>query len=138
MSLQATGLTILKTDMIEVRDSPIHGRGAFAAGPIRRGEAFHHAHLLAFGCEESAAVEATSMANYVFYIEDCPDHPECDKVGLAMSPMSFVNHRRPANAAFKVDRETLTISFTALADIAAGEELTIDYGDFAAKIGIGD
>jgi len=124
--------------MIEVGTSSIHGRGAFAAVDISKGAAGHIAPLMVFGCEEAEAVAATSIGAYVFYIEDCPNGAQHDHVGLAMSPISFINHRLPANAAFTVDPTALTVTFTAVADIAAGEELTIDYGDFAAKLGISD
>jgi len=122
--------------MIEVRTSSIHGRGAFAAVDIPEGTAFHVAHLMVFGCEEVAAINATSIGAYVFYIEDCPNGGAHDHVGLAMSPISFINHGVPSNSAFVVDPAALTVTFTALSDIPAGQELTIDYGDFAAKLGI--
>ena len=122
--------------MIEVRSSAIHGRGAFATGAIRCGQMFHTAHLLMFDCEQSAALAGTAAANYVFHVEDCPDDPNKDMTGLALSPISFVNHRRPCNASFQVNGGALTVTFTALRDIEAGEEITIDYGDFAGKLGI--
>jgi hypothetical protein len=121
--------------MIEVGRSPIHGRGAFAARPIAGGEAFHLAHLLEIPCAEAAAFAATRASHYAFWIADCPE-TGLERLGLALSPISFVNHRRPPNAAFAVDAGTLTIAFTALADIAAGEEILIDYGDFAERLGI--
>ncbi|MDZ4761714.1 MAG: SET domain-containing protein-lysine N-methyltransferase [Alphaproteobacteria bacterium] len=121
--------------MVEVRTSSIHGRGAFAVNRIKHGELFHVAHLLVFDCSQSRAVNATVAGHYVFYIADCPE-PDCDVTGLAMSPISFVNHRRPCNASFEVSATDRTVSFTALRDIEKGEEITIDYGDFAAKIGI--
>jgi uncharacterized protein len=122
--------------MIEVKSSPIHGRGAFATSPIRRGQMFHTAHLLVFDCKQSAVLAGTIASNYVFHIEDCPDDPACEITGLALSPISFVNHRRPCNAAFEVNGGSLTVTFTALRDIEHGEEITIDYGDFAGKLGI--
>lgn len=122
--------------MIEVRTSPIHGRGAFASQAISKGQTFHVAHLLVFDCGQAAAVNQTIAGNYVFYIEDCPDDPLRDVTGLAMSPISFVNHRRPCNASYIVDGAARTVSFTALHDIDGGEEITIDYGDFADKLGI--
>lgn len=122
--------------MIEVRTSPIHGRGAFALDAIRPGSEFHLAHLLIFPCSQWSAVQETSAAHYVFHVEDCPDHPERSRLGLAMSPMSFVNHSRKPNAAFRVNIRNQTITFSALRAIAAEEEITIDYGDFAEKLGI--
>ncbi len=122
--------------MIEVRESPIHGRGTFASGPIRKGETFHTAHLLVFDCGEADAIERTAAAHYVFHIEDCAVAPDKAVTGLAMSPISFVNHHRPPDASFAVDGKARTVSFTALRDIGQGEEITIDYGDFAEKLGI--
>jgi hypothetical protein len=122
--------------MIEVRSSPIHGRGAFAGGMLRRGEVFHTAHMLVFDCAQSAAIARTAAAFYVFHVDDCPGEPEHEVTGIALSPISFVNHARPCNASFAVDAVSRTVSFTALRDIPAGEEITIDYGDFAAKLGI--
>lgn len=121
--------------MIDVRSSPIHGRGVFAVRPIRRGATFHTAHLLPFGCEQAEALSRTTAASYVFHIEDCGDDGSA-VTGIALSPISFVNHQRPASAAFTVDPATRTISFSALRDIAADEEITIDYGDFAEKLGL--
>ncbi len=106
----------------------------FATRPIRRGETFHTAHLLVFGCEQAAAVAQTTVAHYVFHIEDCDDTRAV--TGIALSPISFANHARPASAAFHVDAREHTVSFTALRNIAADEEITIDYGDFADKLGL--
>jgi uncharacterized protein len=123
-------------NMIEVRSSPIHGRGAFATSAIRRGDMFHTAHLLVFDCEQSAALARTAAANYVFHVEDCPGDPSSDTTGIALSPISFVNHDATCNATFVVNSSALTVTFTALREIEAGEEITIDYGDFAGKLGI--
>lgn len=132
--------------MIDVRSSPIHGRGAFATQGLIRGQLFHTAHLLVFDCGQSAAVAKTAAAFYVFHVEDCPcepehavsvhEAPEHAVTGIALSPISFVNHARPCSASFAVDAATRTVSFTALSDIQEGEEITIDYGDFAVKLGI--
>ena len=123
-------------NMIEVRSSPIHGRGAFATDAIRRGGMFHTAHLLVFDCEQSAALTRTAAANYVFHGEDCQGDPDRDTTGIALSPISFVNHERTCNASCEVNSRALKVTFTALRDIEAGEEITIDYGDFAGKLGI--
>src|SRR5262249_20683758 len=100
--------------MIQVRTSSIHGRGAFAAAATASGETFHTAQLMTFGCEEIDHINATRIGSYVFYIEDCPHGAAHDHVGLAMSPISFVNHRRPCNTTFVVDPAAQTVAFTAL------------------------
>ncbi|MBI1339719.1 SET domain-containing protein-lysine N-methyltransferase [bacterium] len=122
--------------MIEIGISPIHGRGAFTSRNVRKGEAFHTAHLFVFGNEDAANIAETRAAHYVFYIADCDDGSGREITGLALSPISYVNHARPANASFVVDPKTETVTFTALVDISAGEEILIDYGDFAERLGI--
>lgn len=122
--------------MIEVRVSAIHGRGAFSREDIPRGRVFHVAHLLVFPCEETDLVNRTQAGHYVFHVADCADDPDKSMLGLAMSAMSFVNHSRQPSASFAVDPRAQTITFTAVRTIAAGEEITIDYGDFADKLGI--
>ncbi|MEZ5937095.1 MAG: SET domain-containing protein-lysine N-methyltransferase [Hyphomonadaceae bacterium] len=126
----------MPVDMLEVRSSPIHGRGVFAAAPIAKNDVFHVAHLLVFDSDQTQAVNATTLGCYVFHVEDNPNGDGTSLTGLAMSPISFINHSRTANAAFEVDAANRTIRFIAQRDIAQGEELTIDYGDFAARIGI--
>lgn len=122
--------------MIEVRSSPIHGRGVFASRPIPGGAQFHTAHLLVFGTDQHAALQQTVASHYVFHFSDDPEGGDATITGLAMSPISFINHARNANCAFAIDKTAEQVSFTARRDIAAGEELTIDYGDFAEKIGL--
>ncbi len=122
--------------MIEVRQSAIHGRGVFAAQNIASGAKFHTAHLLIFPVPQYDALQATVAAHYVFHVADDPDGSPHTINGLAMSPMSFINHSKAANCSFVTDADAQTVSFTALRDIPSGEELTIDYGDFAARAGI--
>jgi len=122
--------------MIEVRSSSIHGRGVFASVAIAGGEQFHVAELLIVDSDQHAALQNTVFGHYVFHVADDPEGGDRDVTGLAMSPISFINHRRPANAAFTVDGPARQIAFVATTDISPGEEITIDYGDFAAKLGI--
>lgn len=122
--------------MIEVRSSPIEGRGVFATQALSPGAPFHTAELLIFDLDEYPALQQTRAAHYVFHVSDDPAESGKSVTGLAMSRISFINHARPANCSFQVDADTSTVSFAALRDIAAGEELTIDYGDFAEKLGL--
>lgn len=124
--------------MIEVRTSNIHGRGVFASQPIEKGQMFHLAHLLVFPSGQYPALQETIASHYVFHIADAEDGSDNTTNGLAMSPISFINHSRAASCAFEVDAASQTIRFTALRQIEAGEELTIDYGDFAQRSGIPD
>lgn len=124
--------------MIEVRSSRIHGRGVFASQAIEEGQVFHKAHLLVFPSAQYPALQDTVAAHYVFHVAEAADGSPNTVNGLAMSPISFINHSRAASCAFEVDPDSQTIRFTALRPIDAGEELTIDYGDFAERSGISD
>lgn len=124
--------------MIEVRQSNIHGRGVFAAAPIEVGAQFHTAQLLVFPLSDYDALQQTVAGHYVFHVSDDPDDGPNTVNGLAMSPISFINHSRTPNCSFAVNEASQTISFSALRNIAEGEELTIDYGDFAERAGILD
>lgn len=121
---------------IHVGASRVHGKGAFTSRRIAAGECFHTAPLFIFGCEDAPHVARTRAAHYVFYISDCPETPGLEVTGLALSAISFVNHARPANTTFVVDPAAGTVSFTAARVIDAGEEIFIDYGDFAERLGI--
>ena len=46
----------------------------------------------------------------------------------ARRAMQFANHSTDPNAGFTRDFESLTMTFIALREIEAGEEITIDYG----------
>ena len=47
---------------------------------------------------------------------------------LVFGEMQFANHSDSPNASFTRNIEELTMTFTALRNIEAGEEITIDYG----------
>ncbi len=122
--------------MIEVRSSPIHGRGVFAAAPIPRDTRFHVAHVLALDCHDTARLHGTRLGAYVFDLGPCPCACGRNRHGVAFSPLSFANHDAAGNVDFDIDPATLRIECRALRDIAAGEEITIDYGPFAAELGL--
>ena len=54
---------------------------------------------------------------------DWDEHHGC----LVFGAMQFTNHSDMPNAEFTRDIAALTMTFTALRDIEAGEEITIDY-----------
>lgn len=127
-----------RRSMIEVGESGIHGRGAFTTVAVAKGDVFHVAPMMIFDCAQAPHAAKTWVSHYVFYVADCPNDPDCEITALALSPISFVNHARPSNCAFQVNVAAQTISFVALRDLRAGEEVTIDYEDFAERIGVAD
>jgi hypothetical protein len=104
----------------EVRDSPIHGRGLFATANIRKGEvvAVKGGHVIA-GPQK---VEITAQLGPVeiqigddlFIAPVIPEERE--------SSMLYTNHSCDPNMGIRGE-----ITFVALRDIAAGEELTHDW-----------
>jgi hypothetical protein len=122
--------------MFEVRPSLRHGRGVFATTDIPRDTRVHVAHVLALDCRDSATVAGTRLGAYVFDLGACPCECGRRRFGVAFSPISFANHDVDANADFDLDPAALRIEVRAARDIAAGEEVTIDYGPFAAELGL--
>lgn len=104
----------------EVRDArPGTGRGLFALQPIRRGE-----FLLEYtGKKVPTVVADESDSAYLFEINsdwtiDGPPH---------LNPAGYINHDCHPNTESDIVEGHIIIE--AIRDIAAGEELTIDYGD---------
>jgi SET domain-containing protein len=107
---------------IRVAESPGRGRGLVAAAAIREGELLEVAPVIPLRREELGE-RSKGIYSYAF---DWPDPPYAEAVALGI--VSLVNHSKPPNADFEIDLPKRTIRLFALRDIAAGEEVTIDYG----------
>jgi SET domain-containing protein len=59
---------------------------------------------------------------------DLPHDWDEDCGCLVFGAMQFANHSTHPNARFTRNFEALTMTFTALREIEAGEEITVDYG----------
>ena len=95
---------------LEVRDSPIHGKGLFATQNIARDT------LL--GTYEGEPAHENSV--YVLWVE----YDDGEVVGIdGKNDLRFVNHSRTPNAEFWGDQ------LYALSDIPEGAEITFDYGE---------
>jgi uncharacterized protein len=113
----------------EVRTSPLHGRGLFATGGFAPGDPIGVYPLLMLSHEDTAAIRATRLYHYVFYIDERADGAM--RAGIAFGPISLCNHSSAPNAAFQVDAVRSEVSLTALRAIGPDEEILIDYEDFA-------
>jgi SET domain-containing protein len=97
-------------EALEVRDSPIHGKGLFASRPIARDT------LLGVYEGEPAHENST----YVLWVE----YDDGEVVGIeGKNDLRFANHSRTPNAEFWGDR------LYALSDITKDAEITFDYGE---------
>jgi hypothetical protein len=104
----------------EVRASPIHGRGLFAAHPIARGEivAVKGGHVLT--AAQWRALEPTLGPAEIQVTEDLVIAPV--RADHRDGGMLFTNHSCDPNLAIQGQ-----IVLVAMRDVAPGEELTIDW-----------
>lgn len=115
----------------EVRTSPLHGRGLFAARPLPEGTEIGRYPLLILSHEDTERLKATRLYHYVFYIDERADGAV--RAAVAFGEISMCNHSPEANAAFEVDADLAEVILTAATDIAPGAEILIDYEDFAEE-----
>jgi SET domain-containing protein len=104
---------------LEVRSSPIQGRGCFTTLPIRKGK-----YILEYTGRRLRVKEANNLyysrpSTYLFALSD--GHTVIDGIG----PGSLINHSCRPNC--RACEEDGRVFYYALRNIAAGEELTIDY-----------
>lgn len=106
--------------------SKIHGIGVHAAAPIAKGTKLWEFHPGIDSSFDKAALAAlpTHMREFV-QVYGYPDPSEMGTMLLEADNGRFMNHSDTPNTDFK----TPDAGF-ALADIAAGEEITCDYHEF--------
>lgn len=113
----------------EVRTSPLHGRGLFAAGPIPAGAEIGTYPLLILSHEDTEALKVTRLYHYVFYVDERADGAM--RAAVAFGEISMCNHSPKANAEFVVDAASQSVRLAARTALQAGDEILIDYEDFA-------
>ena len=114
---------------VEVQTSPLHGRGLFASVEIPPGALIGAYPLLILSHEDVETLKATRLYHYVFYADERSDGMM--RAAVAFGVISMCNHSPDANAAFHVDADRQEVTLTARRAIRAGEEILIDYEDFA-------
>lgn len=105
------GIRTVADDLaVEVRASAIHGQGVFATRVLARDSWI--------GCYEGARTEENGT--YVLWVE----FEDGETVGIdGDNALRYLNHAHRPNAEFRGDQ------LFALREIAAGEEITFDYGE---------
>lgn len=108
------------------------GRGVVAEREIAGGELVERAPVLVIPEADRAAVDPTNVGNYIFMWEHdtvAQDlYARKGRAAVVLGYTSLLNHADAANCDFVRYIDALAIDLVALRDIAAGEELTIDYG----------
>ncbi len=111
---------VAKKEMIEFRDSGIHGMGGFALRKIRKGTA-----MIEYVGEKitkaEAALRVAADNPFVFILDD-----ETDVDGnVPWNPARFLNHSCEPNAVAEIFGDQIWVM--ALRTIQTGEEITFNY-----------
>jgi uncharacterized protein len=109
--------------------SPIHGFGVFAAVPIRQG-----APVWRFAPGLDMAFDASIVETLPPHVQTFFSHygyldRNVGRIILCFDDARFVNHSAVPNVATDYAQDAYGVD-VALRDIAAGEELTMDYANF--------
>lgn len=117
---------MLQNAPIYIAYSERHGRGVFAAADIAEGSVIEVCPVLPFPRSQLAAMRQTILEDYYF------DWGEDGKwFAIALGYGSLYNHDYQPNAEYGMDFEASTLDIYALRDIAAGEEIFINYNGHA-------
>ena len=102
----------------------VEGKGlsVFAAEDIISDSIIELCQVIILNKEDTQAIHRTHLHDY-YFIWDI----EKGESAIALGNGSVYNHSEEANATFTLDHENRLISFYAIKDIAAGDEITIDY-----------
>lgn len=102
------------------------GRGVFTTEPLSIGTTVEISPVIVLAHSDREHVEKTLLYNYIF--EWGTDR---SKAAVGLGYLSMYNHSVPSNCEYLMDYEACTMHVTAVGNILAGEELTINYnGDF--------
>ena len=113
-------MAFTQSNAIEAKRVKGKGRGVFARRLIRQGEVIERVPMLVLTAEEFEDRWAgTSLANYCFAWSR-------GMMALALGYGSLYNHSFQPNARYD-DVGPQTKEFTAMRDIAPGEEITVNY-----------
>jgi uncharacterized protein len=105
---------------LRVAEIPGRGRGVLAARSFAAGERIECAPVLVVPRADAALLQGRLLDSYWFWWD-------ADHNALGLGCASLYNHSCPANARFERDLEARTLTVTAACDIAAGQEITINY-----------
>ncbi|MBI1314802.1 SET domain-containing protein-lysine N-methyltransferase [bacterium] len=109
-------MPLIPSNVIEVRRVRGKGRGVFARRPIAEGDEIERAPVLLVADD---CLYGTPLADYAFEWSK-------GKVALALGYGSLYNHSYQPNAQYFYGGPQVKV-FYAIRDIAAGEEITINY-----------
>lgn len=104
-----------------VAESPLGGRGVFAAEAMASGEVVEVAPVIVFPPDQRDLLEASALRDHWYGWTDDGD------AAVAFGHASFYNHAEDANCDYEAHEVLDALVVRLRRDVAAGEELTIDY-----------
>ena len=123
----------MTTSAMRVVRVPGKGRGVRAGRTLARGEVIESAPVVVLSAHEWELVEQTVLGQFAFGWDEARG-----SVAIALGQGSFLNHSYAPNVASDKDVPGRCIVFSAVRDIARGEELTINYnGDLDSREPVG-
>ena len=96
------------------------GRGVLATRAIRAGELIERVHVVPVSAADSEHLDRTRLDSYVYNWKD-------GGVAIALGAGSLYNHSYLPNARYDKRFDDDSIDFVCVRDIAAGEEITVNY-----------
>ena len=102
--------------------SAVHGRGVYCAHLLSAGDVIEICPVIVLPQGEIDLLSHSLLYEYYYLWGE-----RQDQCAIALGFGSLYNHSVKPNAEFVPDYSDDTIIFTALRDIAAGEEITVDY-----------
>lgn len=104
-----------------VAESRLGGRGVFASEAIGAGEVVEMCPVIVVAADDVESLEATALRDHWYGWGDDGD------AAVAMGHGSFYNHADDPSCEYEAHEVLDALVVRAMRDVAAGEELTIDY-----------
>lgn len=119
-----TSKNMQRIECIYVGPSDIHGRGVFTYSDIPEGTLLEICPVLVLPEAEVKIIHQTQLHDYYFLWGDAQK-----EAAIVLGFGSIYNHADQANSRYIMDYEQKSMDFFATRDIAAGEEILVNYRD---------
>lgn len=114
------------SQFLSVQSTQARGRGVFTSIALKADTEVEESPVIVMTKEDRIHLDKTLLHDYIF--EWGPQQEECC---MALGLVPIYNHSYESNCDYFMDFEAQTIMIRTVKDIAAGEELTINYnGDW--------
>jgi len=117
----------MRLSSLFLQTSNAKGRGVFTKKPIAAHKVIEIAPVIVMPEKDRELLDKTLLHDYIFEWQPNGEALCC----MALGYVPIYNHSYQSNCEYCMNYEAATISITTIRDIAAGEELTINYnGDW--------